>query len=146
MVLSVGENLLSTLAVVGLVAVFIAALAHSYHVYAERKNAYDDFNLALDIAERIKTQVLAAQCGQPGLLELSHDRLENYSQLLARQGISTRVEVRSLDGKLLFSHGAEPDPLEQYFSPPVGVSLPIAAVESQGSAKVCELSVQVWRG
>lgn len=145
MVLSVGENLLSTLAIVGLVAVFIAALAHSYHIYAERTNAYDDFNLALDIAERIKNQVLVTQGGQPGLLELSSERLEDYSQLLAIQGVSMRVEVRSLNGELLFSHGPEPD-LLQCSSSPIGVSLPIAAVETQWSAKPCEISVQVWRG
>lgn len=140
MVLSVGENLLSTLAVVGLVAVFMAALAHSYQVYAERTNAYEDFNLALNIAERIKNQVLASQGGRPGLLELSSERVESYSQLLATQGTSMRVEVRSLDGGLLFSHGPEPN------SSPVGVSLPVAVVKNQWSAEPCELFVRVWRG
>ncbi|MDI6643261.1 MAG: hypothetical protein QMD95_04330 [Candidatus Hodarchaeaceae archaeon] len=146
MVLSVGEDLFSVLVVVGLAAVFIAALAHSYHVYAERRNAFEDFGLALDIAERVKNQLLTGQNDPPALLELSHERLENYSRLLALQGVNLRVEVRALDGELLFAHGPEFNPLEQYFSPPVGVSLPVAVVQNQGSARGCELSVQVWRG
>ena len=72
---SVGEDLFSVLVIVGLVAVFAAALVHSYHVYAERRNASEDFNLALDIAERLRDQVLIKENGQLGLLELSGERL-----------------------------------------------------------------------
>lgn len=145
MVFSVGEDLFSVLVVVGLVAVFVTALAHSYHVYAERRNASEDFDLALDIAERLQDQVLIKENGQLGLLELSSERLENYSRILAMQGINLRVEVGALGGELLFSHGPEPNPLGQYFSPPVGVSLPVAVAQGLGSARMCELSVRVWR-
>ncbi len=139
MVFSVGEDLFSVLAIVGLVVVFVVALAHSYHVYAERRNAYEDFDLALDVAERIRYQVLAEKNGQ---LELSRERLENYSKVLATQGVSMRVEVRSLDGGLVFANGPEPDLLGRYFSPPVSVCLPAV----QSAVGTCELSVQIWRG
>ena len=144
MVFSVGEDLFSVLVAVGLVAVFVTALAHSYHLYAERRNASEDFDLALDIAEQLRNQVLVGENGQLGLLELSHERLENYSQILAMQGINLRVEVGALGGELLFVHGPEPNPLEQYFSPQVGVSFPVVVAENLGSANTCELSVEVW--
>lgn len=142
---SIGEDLFSVLVVVGLVVVFATALAHSYHVYAERRNASEDFDLALDTAERLINQVLVKENSQLELLELSSERLENYSRILAMQGISLRVEVLALEGEILFAHGPEPDPLGQYFSPPVGVSLPVAVAQGLGSARMCELSVRVWR-
>lgn len=144
MVFSVGEDLFSVLVAVGLVAVFVTALAHSYHLYAERRNASEDFDLALDIAEQLRDQVLVGENGQLGLLELSHERLENYSQISAMQGINLRVEVDTIGGELFFTHGPEPNPLEQYFSPPVGVSFPVAVAQGFGSARPCELSVEVW--
>jgi hypothetical protein len=116
MVFSVGEDLFSVLIAVGLVAVFVTALAHSYHLYAERRNASEDFDLALDIAEQLRNQVPVGENGQLGLLELSHERLENYSQILAVQGINFRVEV----GTFVFAENLE-------------------------SANACELSVEVWR-
>lgn len=125
---SVGEDLFSVLVVTGLVAVFMVALAHSYHIYAGRRNASEDFGLALDIAERLRDQVLEGS------------ELENYSRVLALQGISMRVEVRGLEGELLFTHGPKPNPLGRYFSPPVGVGLPAVL----GSTP-CELLVRVWR-
>jgi hypothetical protein len=145
MVFSVGEDLFLVLVAVGLVAVFVTALAHSYHSYAERRNASEDFDLALDIAEQLRGQVLVGENGQLGLLELSHERLENYSQILAMQGINLRVEVGTFEGELLFAHGPESNPLEQYFSPPVGVSFPVVVAENLGSANTCEFSVEVWR-
>lgn len=144
MVFSVGEDLFSVLMTVGLVAVFITALSHSYHLYAERRNASEDFDLALDIAEQLRDQVLVGENGQLGLLELSHEKLENYSKILAVQGINLRVEVGTIGGELLFVHGPEPNLLEQYFSPPVGVSFPVAVAQGFGSARTCELSVEVW--
>ncbi len=143
---SVGEDLFSVLVVTGLVVVFVAALTHSYHVYVERRNASEDFDLALDIAERLRDQVLMGQGDQLGLLELSHERLENYSRILVLQGINLRVEVRTLEGELLFAHGSEPNALEGYFSPPVGVALPVIVAQDQSSAAPCALSVRVWRG
>jgi len=145
MVFSVGEDIFSVLVAVGLFAVFVTALAHSYHLYAERRNASEDFDLALDIAEQLRGQVLMGENGQLGLLELSHERLENYSQILAMQGINLRVEVGTFEGEILFVYGQEPNPLGQYFSPPVGVSFPVVVAENLGSANTCELSVEVWR-
>ena len=140
--LSVGEDLFATLAVVGLLCLFIAALVHSYHLYAERRNAYESFDQALGIAEDIKNRVLTAS---PGSINLTMDKLENYSKLLAREGIELRVEVRTLGGEVLLAYGPEQNPLERYFSPPCSVSLPVAVARDQGSAQLCELVVWVGR-
>lgn len=140
--LSVGEDLFATLAVVGLLCLFIAALVHSYHLYAERRNAYESFNQALGIAEDIKNRVLTAS---PGSIDLTMDKLENYSKLLAREGIELRVEVRTLGGEVLLAYGPEQNPLEGYFSPHCSVSLPVAVARDQGSAQLCELVVWVGR-
>lgn len=138
--LSVGEDLFATLAVVGLLCLFIAALAHSYHLYAERRNAYESFDLVLDIAEDIKNRVLAAS---PGSIDLTLNKLEDYSKLLAREGIELRVEVRTLEGEVLLACGLEQKQLGGYFSPPCSVSLPVAVTRSQGLAQLCELVVWV---
>ncbi|HDI12917.1 MAG TPA: hypothetical protein ENF64_02240 [Hadesarchaea archaeon] len=146
MAFSVGEDLFSVLTITGIVIIFVVVLCHSYHVYMERRNASQDFNLALDIAERLVNQVLAADGGQPGVIKPSSDRLENYSKILALHGTNLRVEIRSFSGELLFAHGIKPDLFKEYFSPPVSVSLPVALFWDQSSALPCELSVQVWRG
>ncbi|GAI52923.1 unnamed protein product, partial [marine sediment metagenome] len=112
--LSVGEDLFATLAVVGLLCLFIAALVHSYSIYAERKNAYESFDLALNIAEDIKNRVLAAS---PGSIDLTMKKLEDYSKLLAREGIELRAEVRTLGGEVLLAYGPEQNQLGGYFSP-----------------------------
>lgn len=140
--LSVGEDLFATLAVVGLFCLFIAALVHSYHLYAERRNTYESFDQALDIAEDIKNRVLTAS---PGSIDLTIDKLEDYSKLLAREGIELRVEVRTLGGEVLLAYGPEQNSLEGYFSPPCSVSLPVAVAQGQGSAQLCELVVWVGR-
>ena len=138
--LSVGEDLFATLAVVGLFVLFITALAHSYHLFTERRNAYESFDLALNIAEDIKNCVLAAS---PGLIDLTTDKLENYSKLLVREGIELRVEVRTLGGEALLACGPEQNQLGGYFSPPCSISLPVAVTRGQGSAQLCELVVWV---
>ncbi|MFH1821627.1 MAG: hypothetical protein ABH852_04205 [Methanobacteriota archaeon] len=145
MVFHVGEDLFSTILAVSLLSVFIAALAHSYHLYSERRNAFEGFDLALDVAERLRNRVLSSRDDRPGLIELSRERLESYSKLLALQGINLRVELRSLDGELLLSNGPEPNPLGQYFSPPASASLPVAVSCDEESARPCELTVKVWR-
>jgi hypothetical protein len=89
--------------------------------------------------------VLIKENSPPGVLELSHEKVENYSKILAMQGINLHVKVVGLGGEILFTHGPEPSLLEQYFSPPAGVSLPVAVVQGIGSARMCELSVRVWR-
>lgn len=140
--LSVGEDLFATLAVVGLLCLFIAALVHSYHIYAERRNAYESLSQALDIAEDIKNRVLTAS---PGSIDLTAKKLEDYSKLLAREGIELRVEVRTLGGEVLLAQGPEQNPLEGYLSPSYSVSLPVAVARGQGSAQLCELVVWVRR-
>lgn len=139
--LSVGEDLFTTLTVVGLLVIFIAALAHSYHVYTERKSAYESFDLALNTAEEIKNRVLGAS---PGSIEWASGKLEDYSGLLARRGMGLRVEIRSLGGEVLHAHGPEQDPLRGYLSPPASASLPVAVVRGQGFVQLCELIVRVW--
>lgn len=138
--LSVGEDLFATLAVVSLLVLFIAALAHSYHLYEERRNAYESFDLALNIAEYIKNCVLATS---PGSIDLTTDKLENYSKLLVREGIELRVEVRTLRGEVLLIYGPEQNQLRGYFSLPCSISLPVAVTRGQGSAQLCELVVWV---
>ncbi len=145
MALHVGEDLFSTVVAMSLLFVFIAALAHTYHLYSERRNAFEDFDLALDVAGRLRDDVLSASGDRLGLTGLSRDRLENYSGLLAIQGIKLRVEFKSLDGETIFCNGPEPGALNQYFSPPAGVSVPVAVAFENGSARLCELTVQVWR-
>ena len=138
---SVGGDLFATLAVVGLLTVFIAALVHSYHVYAERKSAHESFDLALDTAEDLKNRVLRAS---PGSIEWAADKLEGYSGLLAQQGVKLRVEIRSPGGEVLHTYGPEQNPLGGYFSPPASASLPVAVVRGQGSVQLCELIVRIW--
>ena len=139
---SVGEDLFAALAVTGLLTVFIATFAHSYHVYAERKSTYESFDLALDTAEELKNRVLRASSGS---IEWAAEKLEGYSGLLAQQGVKLRVEVRSLGGEVLHAYGPEQNPLGGYFSPPASASLPLAVVRSQGSVQLCELIVRIWR-
>lgn len=144
MVLHVGEDLFSTLLAVSLLSVFIAALFHSYHIYSERQNAFESFDLALDVAERLRDRVLARE-GKLGLVEFSKERLESYSELLALDGTKLRVEIRSLDGELLFCHGTEPNILDLYLFPPASVCIPVAVSCENRSTRPCELTVQVWR-
>ena len=149
--LSVGGDLFATLAVVGLIALFVVALGHSYHVYAERKTAYEDFGLTLSIANRLKNDVLARHDNHvyPGLInpETFEKGLPEYSSLLAKQGIGMRVEVRSLEGELILEYGLQRDPLSEYVSPPCSVSLPVAVGQtSSASRRLGELVVRVWRG
>ncbi len=141
--LSVGEDLFAALAVVGILCLFIAALVHSYHLHAERRNAYESFNQALNIAEDIKNHVLTAS---PGSIDLTLNKLEDFCKLLAREGIELRVEIINLEGEVILSYGPEQNPFEGYFSPPCSVSLPVAVAQDQRSAQLCELVVWVGRG
>jgi hypothetical protein len=147
--LQVGEDLFATVAVVGLTALLIIALAHSYHAYAESKSMYESFDLALDIADQLRNDVLTKHENNvyPGLINPTtfEQELQSYSQLLARQGIGLCVEVRTLDGELVLSHGPKPNMLSQYFSPPCSVSLPVAIAQTPASKPLGELIVTVWR-
>jgi len=145
--LSVGEDLFVTISVVGLIVLFSVTLAHSYHNYAERKNTYESLSTALDIAGQLKNEVLAktGDFATSGLIRAAPPTgLENYLNLLRSQGIELRVEVRKLDGELVWSYGDEPDPLIQYFSPPCSVSFPVAVNQSSSSRPLGELIVKVW--
>jgi hypothetical protein len=147
--LSVGEDLFAVVIIVGLVVLLIVALAHSYHTYAERKNMYESFDLALDIADQLRNDVLAKHENStfPGLVNprISEQELRSYRQLLAGQGIGLRIEVRTLGGELALAYGPEPDALSQYFSPPCSVSLPVAISQTPASRALGELIVTVWR-
>ncbi len=148
--LSVGEDLFVTLAVVGLIAVFVVALGYAYHVYAERKAAYEDFGLTLSIANRLKNDVLARHDNNVylGLInpKTFEKGLPEYSSLLTKQGIRMRAEVRSLDGELILEYGPQRNPLSEYVSPSCSVSLPVAVGQtSSASRRLGELVVRVWR-
>jgi len=145
---SVGEDLFVTISVVGLIVLFSVALAHAYHNYAERRNTYESFTTALDIAGQLKNDVLArhGKTTSPGVIaSAAPAELENYCKMLAAQGVEVFIEVRDLDGNLVWSHGSEPNALSRYFSPPCSVNLPVAIVQGQGSAQLGELIVRVWR-
>jgi hypothetical protein len=146
--LSVGEDLFVTMSVVGLIVLFSVALAHSYHNYAERRNTYESLGMALDIAGQLKNDVLvktsdSATCGL--ISAAPPTGLENYFNLLRSQGVELRIEVRELDGELVWSYGDEPDFLIQYFSPPCSVGFPVAINRSPSSRPLGELIVKVWR-
>jgi len=144
---SVGEDLFVTISVVGLIVLFSVALAHSYHNYAERRNTYESFNTALDIAGQLKNNVLARTGGfvTSGLISATPPTgLENYFNSLKEQGIELRIEVRRLDGEFVWSYGTEPNFLAQYFSPPCSVSFPVAINQSPSSRPLGELVVKVW--
>jgi hypothetical protein len=145
--LSVGEDLFVTISVVGLIVLFSVTLAHSYHNYAERKNTYESLSTALDIAGQLKNEVLAktGDFATSGLISAAPPTgLDNYLNLLRSQDIELRVEVRELNGELVWSYGDEPDPLIQYFSPPCSVSFPVAINQSSSSRPLGELIVKVW--
>lgn len=138
-----GSDLFATLVVVGLFVFFVGALVHSYHLYAERKNSSQNLNLALDIAEELKNRVLAGRT--PGVIDLRSNEIEGYSELLAWQGVGLHIEVRTLAGEPCLTHGTQPNSLKRYLSPPCSVSLPVTVAETGGSARPCELIVDVWR-
>ncbi len=141
MALHVAEDLFSTMIVVLILAAFMAALFNSYDNYSKRLNACDDFDLALDVAGQLRDRVLVTQGGESGLLGLSHERLENYSKSRAVQGVKIRVEVKSIDGRIIFSHGPLMDAPQS-----ASASIPAAVACGRGSAMLCELSVRIWRG
>jgi len=146
--ISVGEDLFAALVAVCLVVVFSIALTHAYHTYAERRSAYEGLDLTLDITQYLKNNVLAKHENlvQPGLVNSTPPaELDGYLELLGSQGIEVHLEVKTLDGQLVWEKGAAPNPLSQYFSPPCSVSLPIAIRRSVSSRALGELSVQVWR-
>ena len=144
---SVGEDLFVTISVVGLIVLFSVALAHAYHNYAERRNTYESFTTALDIAGQLKNDVLAKTGGfaTSGLISATPPTgLENYFNSPRGQGIELRIEVRRLDSELVWSYGGEPNFLTQYFSPPCSVSFPVAINQSPSSRPLGELLVKVW--
>ncbi len=146
--LSVGEDLFATISVVGLTVLFSVALAHSYHNYAERRNTYEDLSTALDIAGQLKNDILVehGKFTSPGFIGFAAPaELGNYCKMLTAQGIGVFIEVRDLDGNLVWSYGSEPNAFSGYFSPPCSVNLPIAIARGQGSAQLGELIVRVWR-
>jgi hypothetical protein len=144
-----GEDLFATVIVVGLTTLLVIALAHSYHNFAERKNMYQSFGLALDISGQLKDYVLAKHDNDvfPGIINPMTFELElqSDSQLLFAQGIELSVEVRGIDGKILLTYGAEPSMINQYFSPKCSVSFPVAVFQTPASSSLGELIATVWR-
>jgi len=147
--LQLGEDLFATIIVVGLTTLLIITLAHFYHGFARRKNMYESFDLALDIAGQLRDDVLARHDNGvfPGLINpmTSEWELQSYSQVLSRQGIGLSIEVRGIDGKIFLAYGTKTNIIDQYFSPPCSVSLPVAISQTQASKSLGELIVTVWR-
>ena len=142
--LTVGEDLFAVLVVTCLAALSLSSLFFFHRVQAERELAGEDFDLALAIANKLKNDVLARFDNhlEPGLINPASfsDALPAYAELLARQAIELRVEVRRLNGELVLAYG------EQRSSPPTSVSLPIAIAISPSSRPLGELVVYMWRG
>lgn len=140
--LSVGEDLFSTLVAVGLLSVFVFALIHTYQAHSAHGESQEDFELALDVAEQLKNDVLSGSGGgpRPGIItQAEFEReLPRFSELLARRGVGLRVEVKSLEGEPLFSYG--PEPANHSSS----VSLPVALERSPGVRRLSQLVVWVW--
>jgi len=141
--LSVGEDLFATLAVVCLAALSLSALFLFHQAQAGREKAGEDFDLALAIANKLKNDVLARFDNylEPGLINPAafNDALPAYAELLAKQAIELRVEVRRLNGELVLAYG------KGKASPPTSVSLPVAIATSPSSRPLGELAVWVWR-
>ena len=141
--LTIGEDLFATLTVICLAALSLSTFFLFHRTQAERGKAGEDFDLALSIAEKLRNDVLARFGGrlEPGLINPAafDDVLPAYAELLARQAIELRVEVRRLNGELALAYG------EEKASPPTSVSLPVAIATSLSSRPLGELIVRVWR-
>lgn len=135
MPLSTGSNLLSVALSALVFTTFVATLLHSYHLYAERRNEFECFGVALDLAEGVRDR---ATGGWPS------SWLDGKSKTLGLEGMGFRVEVKDFAGKILLTHGGRPDAMGAYLSPPVAVGLPIS-LGGGISAKPCEMTVSVWR-
>jgi hypothetical protein len=132
---SVGGNLLSAAFVVVIFSIFVIALIQTYHIYTERRDAFQHFSLALEMAEQLRDRVLTE--GAPTSLR---NWLDIRDKALTWEGLKFRVEIRDPRGRLLFSHGQEPN-----FSPPVGVALPIVFYQNGDFGEPCEVLVRAWR-
>jgi len=126
---AIGEDLISAFIVALLISFSVIFLIQTQHAQVERLQTLKDFDSSVEIAERLRDQVLAN--GTPGLLELSSGGIDNFGKT------GLYVEVRSLRGDVLFSCGQKPDHA-------LGVSLPVAISRWAGSAEPCELVV--WTG
>lgn len=141
--LSVGEDLFAVLAVLCLAALSLSAFLFFHQALAGREKAGEDFDLALAIADKLRNDVLARFDNrlEPGLInpKAFENALPAYAELLAKQAIGLRVEVRKLNGELLLAYG------EEKVSPPTSVSLPVAIATSHSSMPLGELITKVWR-
>ncbi len=140
--LSVGEDLFSTMAAVGLISLFALVLAHVYNSNEARDESQEEFELALSVAEQLKNDVLCGSGagGRLGLITQSEFEraLPSFSDLLADRGIALRTEIRSLEGQLLLDYGPEPTNSSS-------VSLPTAFERAPGERVPSQLVVWVWR-
>jgi hypothetical protein len=132
---SVGGNLLSAAFAVVIFSIFAVALIQTHHIYTERRDASQRFSLALEMAEQFRDRLLME--GAPSSLR---NWLDVREKALAWEGLRLRVEVRDRQGKLLFSHGREPNFSTSHSSSPVGVALPVVFYQKGGFEAV----VRVW--
>lgn len=144
MTLHVGEDLLSTLAAVLLLSLLLAAVVDYYQSYLKRQQDFEDFNLALNTAETLISGALAPPDKSPGLAAISPERLENFSRILFSRGVGAKVEIRTLSDELLYVQ-EQGVPWEDSFYLSSSVSLPLALLDENGSVRLCELIVKIWR-
>lgn len=141
--LSVGEDLFSTLVAVGLISLFVLALAHVCRAHEARGDSQEGFELALSVAEQLKNHVPHEPESGPRLgliVRTDFERaLPSFSELLAERGVGVRVEIRSLEWQQLFAHGPEPATRSS------SVSLPVAFVHAGDERKLSWLVVWAWR-
>lgn len=143
MQLSIGEDIFSTLIAVTLVSLFVIILGHFYRGLEESLSRQEDFELALEVIERIKNDILSSdrkgQCyGLISRAAFEHE-LPKFSELLLKRGIRLRVEIRALDGELLLHYGGEPEGSQ------CSVCLPVTLERTAGKGELSELIVWVWR-
>lgn len=142
MLFHVGEDLLSTMLVVMLLGVFMSAVVHSYDLNIGRQRTSEEFRRALLMAERLRDGVLTLHGSGPP--EAFTGALENYLRQVISRSQNFQIRIRTTDEDLLLLMGPDGNQLSGYASTNGAASLPVPIPCGDGSAKLCELSVQVW--
>jgi len=141
--LSVGEDLFSTIAAVGLISIFVSVLAQVYNQNDARIESQKEFDITLDVAEQLKSYVLceSSSSGQLGLVSQTkfETSLPRFLELMLKRGVKIKAELVSLDGRLIACSG--PTITRDSSS----VSLPVVLSHSDGTREVCRLNVTAWR-
>ncbi len=133
MTFTIGSNVLSAAMVVVVFSIFAVAIAQTYRNYANACDSSELFGMTLELAEQTRDHILE---NMSPLDEFVGEKRE----ILNKSGSDFKLEIRDFHGKTVFSHGQNPDPVTEYFSPRVGVYLPVSF-----NSEPCELSISLWR-